>query len=139
MKNSAKGDKKSQKLKSFGQKLDKKQVLLLIFCGALIGLVNGFFGGGGGMICVPLLEKVLNLENKYAHATTILIIFPISFVSAVVYLLGKNVQSIPLATVGAGVIFGGIVGSFLLKFLSSKVIRVIFALVMLAGGIRLLI
>ena len=119
-------------------KISAKQKLLLSVCGALIGLVNGFFGGGGGMICVPLLEKVLHLENKYSHATAIVVIFPISFVSAVIYLLSGNLQTVPFLTVGSGVLLGGIVGSYLLKFLPSKIIRIIFVFIMLAGGIRLL-
>lgn len=91
------------------------------------------------MICVPLLEKVLQLQNKYSHATAIAVILPISFVSACVYCLSGNLQTVPFLTVGSGVLLGGIVGSFALKFLPSKVVRVIFVLIMLAGGIRLII
>ncbi len=120
------------------EKLSGKQVFLLCFCGALIGLVNGFFGGGGGMICVPLLERLLHLPSKYSHATAIVIILPISFVSAIIYFLNGNLQTVPFVTVGSGVVLGGIVGSFLLKFLPAKVIKIIFVLIMLAGGIRLL-
>ena len=37
-------------------KISKKQVLILIGIGSVIGLVNGFFGGGGGMLCVPIFD-----------------------------------------------------------------------------------
>ena len=30
-----------------------KKVYIIIF-GAIIGIINGFFGGGGGMVVVPL-------------------------------------------------------------------------------------
>lgn len=119
-------------------KLSLKNKIILSLCGALIGLVNGFFGGGGGMICVPLLEKVLQMNPKYSHATAIVIILPISFVSAVIYFLSGNIQTLPFVTVSAGVVLGGISGAFLLKFLPEKIIRIIFVFVMLAGGIRLL-
>lgn len=121
------------------EKLPAKSKIILMVCGAIIGFINGFFGGGGGMICVPLLEKVLHLQNKYSHATAIVVILPISFVSAVIYLLSGNLETIPFLTVGTGVLLGGILGSFLLKILPSKIIRIIFVFVMLAGGIRLLI
>ncbi len=123
---------------SENDKLSVKSRFLLCVCGAIIGFVNGFFGGGGGMICVPLLEKVLHLPNKYSHATAIAVILPISFVSAVIYLLNGNLETVPFLTVGSGVVLGGILGSFLLKFLPSKIIRIIFVFIMLAGGIRLL-
>ncbi len=121
------------------EKLSVKEVSLLILCGAIIGFLNGFFGGGGGMICVPLLENVLHLESKYSHATAIVIIFPISFISAIIYLLSGSVETIPLVTVGLGVVAGGILGSFALKILPPKALRVIFALIMLAGGVRLIL
>ncbi len=124
--------------KSKSSKLSFKSIFILSLCGALIGFINGFFGGGGGMICVPLLEKMLHLQNKYSHATAIAIILPISFVSSVIYMLSGNIQTLPFLTVGTGVVLGGIIGSFALKFLPSKVIRFIFVFVMLAGGIRLL-
>lgn len=125
-------------LKEKKDKLNVKHKIILSVCGALIGFVNGFFGGGGGMICVPLLEKVLHLDNKYSHATAIAVIFPISFVSALIYILSGNLQTIPLVTVGSGVVLGGIAGSYLLRFLPSKIVRIIFVFVMLAGGIMLL-
>ncbi len=127
----------SQK-KANPDKLSVKSKVILALCGALIGLVNGFFGGGGGMICVPLLEKVLHLNGKYSHATAIVVILPISFVSAVIYFLSGNLETVPFLTVGSGVLLGGIVGSYLLKFLPEKVLKIIFVFVMLAGGIRLL-
>lgn len=120
------------------KKLSVKEKFLLCFCGALIGLVNGFFGGGGGMICVPLLERLLHLPSKYSHATAIVIILPISFVSAVIYVLSGNLQTLPFVAVGSGVVLGGILGSFLLKFLPTKVVQIVFIILMLAGGIRLL-
>ena len=101
--------------------------------------MNGLFVGGGGMIFVPLLQWVLNLPDKYSHATAIVVIFPISLVSAIIYCLSGNLEIVPLATVGVGVVLGGVVGSFALKFLPEKIVRVIFVLIMLAGGVRLII
>lgn len=115
-----------------------KKIFLLLLCGALIGLVNGFFGGGGGMICVPLLEKVLAMPKKCAHATALVVIFPISFVSAVIYCLSGHLESISFLIVSAGVVVGGILGSFLLKILPEKVVRVTFVFIMLAGGLKMI-
>lgn len=130
--------KKYKKTSSKKQKLSAKEKWILILCGSIIGFVNGFFGGGGGMICVPLLQKVLHLSNKYSHATAIVVILPISFVSAIIYMLSGNLETVSFLTVGSGVLLGGIVGSYALKFLPEKLIRIIFVFVMLAGGIRLL-
>lgn len=132
-----KSNKQTEK-KSKTDKLSAKSKVILALCGALIGLINGFFGGGGGMICVPLLEKVLHLQGKYSHATAIVVILPISFVSSVIYFLSGNLATVPFLTVGSGVLLGGVAGSYLLKFLPEKVLKIIFVIVMFAGGIRLL-
>ena len=116
-----------------------KKRLLLTAIGMIIGFLNGFFGGGGGMVCVPELERVLKLDNKHAHATAIAVIFPLSLVSCAIYIFKGAIQSLPLLTVGLGVLLGGIIGSIALKILPGKIVRIVFALVMLAGGIRLLI
>ncbi len=126
--------------KSFFNKHKKFQkTLLLVSLGGVIGFLNGFFGGGGGMVCVPALERVLKLDNKHAHATAIAVIFPLSVVSCVIYIFKGAIESLPLLTVGLGVLLGGIIGSIALKIMPGKVIRIVFAFVMLAGGVRLLI
>ena len=40
--------------------------------GGLSGLVNGFFGAGGGIVLVPLLLNWIGLESKRAFATSVL-------------------------------------------------------------------
>jgi len=121
-----------KKKKSFNWILDA------IF-GSLIGFINGFLGGGGGMIAVPILEKIKKLDNKKAHATAIAVMFPLSVVSAFVYTLTIEFNWLILVILAVSVTAGGILGSFLLKNLSGKVIRIIFAFLMLGSGIYMII
>ncbi len=137
MRKQKKSFKKSKNKVKNGFNVKKK--LLLILLGGVIGFLNGFFGGGGGMICVPTLEKSLNLNNKQAHATAIAVIFPLSLISCFIYVFNGAVDSLPLLTVGLGVLLGGIIGSLCLKFMSSKILRILFSLIMLVGGIRLIL
>lgn len=117
----------------------KNKKIWLILSGIFMGFLNGFFGGGGGMVCVPILQKVLKLDAKKSHATAIMVIFPLSLVSAFIYVIGGHLSSLPLLTVGCGVVIGGVLGAFALKFLPPKAVRIIFALIMFAGGIKLII
>ena len=135
----AKIDKKGKKNDEKNQSFTKKQKLWLILSGGAIGLLNGFFGGGGGMICVPILQKVLGLDAKQSHATAIAVIFPLSLISAFVYVINGYISSFPLLSGGLGVVLGGITGSFALKFLPPKAIRIIFAIIMFVGGVRLIV
>ncbi|MDE7395914.1 MAG: TSUP family transporter, partial [Clostridiales bacterium] len=79
--------------------------------GLVIGFINGFFGGGGGMLCVPLLEKVIGVPTKQAHATAILVILPVSIASAVVYAISGTFSLLPVLPVSGGVLAGGVAGA----------------------------
>lgn len=116
----------------------KKWIIDAVF-GSIIGFINGFLGGGGGMVAVPILEKIKKLDNKKAHATAIAVIFPLTVVSSFVYTLTIKLNWVTLAILAVSATVGGIIGSLLLKKLSGKAIRIIFALLMLGAGVYMLI
>ncbi|MCI8435986.1 MAG: TSUP family transporter [Clostridia bacterium] len=107
--------------------------------GAVVGFVNGFFGGGGGMLLVPLLEKGLHVNTKRAHATAILLILPMCIASAVTYIVGGSMDWPSFGYVTVGVIAGGLAGALLLKKISPTLVGVIFSLLMLGVGVKLAI
>lgn len=117
----------------------RKKRTLSVLGGIFVGIANGFFGGGGGMVCVPLLEKTLKVEKKKAHSTAILVILPLCLVSSIVYTLQVEIDWFLLGFVGIGFIIGGGLGAVLLRNLSGKFIRLLFALIVLAAGIRMVI
>ena len=104
--------------------------------GALTGLANGFFGGGGGMIVVPLMSFLLKMKTKKAHATALAIILPITVVSAFIYFLSGNFDFVTGIPASLGVVGGGVVGAWLLGKLSAKWLIKIFAVVMLIAGVK---
>ena len=113
-----------------------KKFFLSILAGVISGFINGMFGGGGGMIVVPMLEKCLDYKSKNAHATAILIILPLSVISGILYATFGNFNFQIGLPVVIGVLLGGIIGAFALKKLSSKWVVLIFAIVMAAAGIK---
>lgn len=106
--------------------------------GGVAGLINGLFGGGGGMLVVPVLIYLLNVQVKNAHATAILIILPLSITSGLFYAAQGSIDINVAIPVGIGVVIGGVVGAVLLSKISSKIVAIIFSLVMAIAGIRLL-
>lgn len=117
---------------------DTKHNVYAVISGSLAGLVNGLFGGGGGMIIVPMLIKLLKHNPKQAHATAIMIILPLSLVSGLFYAAFGNLNLSICIPVTIGVVCGGILGAFLLSKLSSKWLIIIFAIVMAAAGVKML-
>jgi len=67
-----------------------KQKWLNYVAGGAAGLANGLFGGGGGMVVIPLLSRRLPPEKLYA--TCVGLIFPVCAVSAGVYLFTGGIS-----------------------------------------------
>ena len=123
---------------SKSNKNDVKYKSFAILTGLFAGVVNGVFGGGGGMIVVPMLVLLLKIPQNKAHATAILIILPLSIVSGLLYAAFGSLELSVALPVGGGVIAGGLVGAFLLSKLSSKWLTIVFSVVMMAAGIKML-
>ena len=87
------------------------------------------------MLAVPALSAV-GLDAKESHATAILVILPISLMSAIVYLAGGHVDGFSLTYAGLGIVIGGALGAKLLSKLNGVFIRILFALVMTAVGLK---
>ncbi len=114
---------------------DKVKKALVYGGGAAVGFVSGFFGGGGGMLCVPLLQFG-GLDAKRAHASALLVILPICIISAAIYIKNGYFDGTAVLCACIGVVLGGIIGATALDKLNGTAISVIFALLMIAIGIK---
>ena len=103
------------------------------FCGTAVGLANGLFGGGGGMLAVPLLQRV-GLTEKRAHATAILWILPISILSFILYVVQGYYRSEVLIPTAMGVTAGGLLGAKLLGKMPVKAVNIVFAVLQVVAG-----
>jgi len=117
----------------------KKRRALLTAAGLFIGIVNGIFGAGGGMLAVPALSFIGGLDDKHSHATAIAIILPLCLISTIVYALRSSFDfGIVIPTV-IGVFIGGIIGALLLKKISNGMLGFIFYGLMIFSGIKMII
>lgn len=121
------------------EKPHKINIFWLILSGIFIGFVNGFWGGGGGMICVPILTNLLKLPEKKGHATTLLVMLPLCIASFIIYLIKGSVDVKTAINVGVGFVIGGALGALLLKGINNLVLKLIFAVVIILGGIKLIL
>ena len=127
-----------EKLKKFFASHKKSAVAATIFSALLTGVANGLFGGGGGMLAVPAYTFFCGEETKKAHATAVAAILPLSAISAAIYIANGNFEPSFGYYVGGAVIAGGVIGSFLLKKISSGLLEFVFYAIMLLAGIRML-
>ena len=90
-------------------------------------------GDDAGIVHAFVEEKALAFSPKFA------LIFVLSLVTAVIYLMngkldfGTAWEYIPYGLIGA------ILGSFLLGKIPDRLIRIIFGLLMIASGVRMIL
>ena len=112
---------------------DKRNALI---AGGAAGLINGFFGGGGGMVLVPLLTGKCGLTQRKAFATSVAIILPLCALSAVIYFLRGSLDFIAALPYLIGGLAGGFLGGKLFQGLNMNWLRRLFAVLILYGGIK---
>ena len=111
--------------------------ILIVLASLFAGFATGVFGGGGGMIVVPILTGLYGLEPVKAHATAIATIFPLCLVSVIFYLTQGGWEWKSGLVVTAGVVVGGIVGALAMKKIPAKWLQPIFYILMIVGGVKM--
>ena len=61
--------------------MKKHQLLAVAAAGFAAGAVNGLFGGGGGMVLIPLLSLAAKGTDKALFSSSVAIILPLCLVS----------------------------------------------------------
>ena len=115
-----------------------KRLFKEINAGALTGAANGLFGGGGGMIAVPILKRMLGYSERQSHATAIFLIAPICLASAITYIVDGYLRADIIIPASIGSIAGGIIGAVALGKIPEIVIKISFIATMLVAGLRML-
>lgn len=103
--------------------------------GVVIGIVNGLFGAGGGIIAVPILGRS-GMDDKTAHASSVAVILPISIFTLSLYLLNGRVELTEGLKYIPWGILGAIAGTKLLSKIPTIWLRRVFGLLITFAGVR---
>lgn len=107
--------------------------------GAAAGLANGLFGGGGGMVFLPILSRGGTLSQRKLYATCVGVIFPVCLVSAAVYVWRGGVSLTEALPYLAGGLLGGFLGGKLYGKISTKFLKWLFAAFLFYAGVKYLL
>jgi uncharacterized protein len=109
----------------------------------LIGLAAGFFGAlfgvGGGIVMVPLLILVYAYPERSAMATSLAAIGLISLEGVVFYGLHGDLKPGSAALIGFPAAVGALFGTALQQRLRDRTLSFLFAGLLVAVAVRLLI
>ena len=103
------------------------------------GLANGLFGGGGGMVFLPILSRWGGLSQRKLYATCVGVIFPVCLVSAAVYLFRGELSLLAALPYLAGGLVGGWIGGKLYGRVSVKWLKWLFAGFLFYAGVKYLL
>lgn len=105
--------------------------------GVLAGFLSGLFGVGGGILIVPGLVLVAQMDQRIAHGTSLAAVLPISGASLATYWAHDHVDWQVALFLAIGAIGGAVLGTRLLATLNRRTLAVSFAGVLILSAIRL--
>ena len=118
--------------------MKRRQMLGLITAGACAGAVNGLFGAGGGMILVPLLSLLTDLQDREIFSASIAIILPICIVSLTATALTGTVAWAASLPYLAGSAAGGLLAGLYGQKIPTVWLHRCLGILILWGGVRYL-
>ena len=110
-----------------------------ILVGIVAGFLSGLFGVGGGILMVPALVMIMQMDQRLAHGTSLAAVVPIAVSSTLSYALAGEVDWAVAACLIVGAVGGAVIGTHLLRFLPHRVLGYAFSLLLLATALRLVI
>ena len=112
-------------------------VLALVALGLVTGVLSGLLGVGGGIIMVPVLIVVFGMSDVVAKGTSLLVVVPTAVIATLANRRRGNVDLRAAAALGLAGVATSLLGSVVAVWLDPHTAAVLFALFLLAVGVRL--
>lgn len=113
-------------------------MLFVFSLAAIIGVTLGLFGGGGGILTVPLLHYGLALSLNEAIVTSLLILSITSTISTLQYARWQQVHWRHGLLLGGSGMLGASIGTLGSPWLPDSLLLMLLATIMLASAIAML-
>lgn len=110
----------------------------ITIAGAVAGIVNGLFGAGGGMVLVPLLTAMSDLQDREVFPSSISIILPMCFVTLGISAMDMALPWSEALPYLAGSAIGGVLAGLFGKKIPTVWLHRGLGILILWGGIRYL-
>lgn len=114
------------------------QYLVAALIGLMGGVASGLLGVGGGIVMVPAMVLLLQMNIKTAIGTSLAVIIPTALTGAAKHWQLGNIEWRVAGSLVPMAIIGGFVGAALTKHLPAETLKKLFGGFMIAVGCRLL-
>ena len=109
-----------------------------LFLMYLAGLMSGLLGIGSGVFKVPAMDLGMRIPIKVSSATSNFMIGVTAAASAGVYFVRGDIDPFIAAPVATGVVMGALAGSRVLPRTDSRLLRLVFVVVLLVISVQML-
>jgi uncharacterized membrane protein YfcA len=114
-------------------------IYILLLIGLVAGFLSGLIGIGGGIVIVPVLVYMLAMNQKTAQGTTLfMFILPVGFLGVYNYYKAGHVDFKTALIMASTFIVGSYLGSKTAITIDTKLVKQIFAVVIILIGIKML-
>ena len=114
------------------------EILALLAIGLTAGLLAGLLGIGGGLLMVPAMVLIVGLDQHVAEGTSLLVIIPAAALGSFTHYRHGRLALRDAAALALGGVLGAAVGSVTALSLDDQLLRKLFAILILAVAVRLL-
>lgn len=111
----------------------------IVVIGALTGLLSGLLGIGGAAILVPSMVDILGISQHRATGTSLFVIIPTAFFSALVYAAGGQMDWPLVALFSITAVVGATFGARATARISGANLRRLFGVFLLLVAVRMLV
>lgn len=115
-----------------------KRWLGCIAAGLCAGALNGLFGAGGGMVLVPLLSLLTDLDETQMFSTSVIILVPICVISLIFSKGWEHFSFMQALPYLIGSAAGGVLSAKLGKKIPSLWLHRVLGILIIWGGVRYL-
>jgi uncharacterized membrane protein YfcA len=119
------------------------QLIVAVLCGILIGIVSSLLGVAGGEVIIPILILIFGIDVKLAGTMSLIISLPTMIVGITrhtrnkMYTVKSELSSL-VVPMGIASIIGALIGTFLLIYAPSQLLKIILGVLLIFTSIKLL-
>lgn len=115
------------------------EIVVLLIIGLAAGYLSGLIGIGGGIVIVPALVYLLSVNQKTAQGTTLfMFLLPIGILGVYNYYKAGHIDFKTAGIMAVTFLVGSYLGSKTAIAFDTKLVKQIFAVVIILIGIKML-
>lgn len=115
------------------------EIAALVGVGLAAGVLAGLLGIGGGLVMVPAMVLLLGFDQHLAQGTSLIVVVPAAMSGSWTHYRRGRWSMRDAGALAVGGVVGGALGSLTALALDDEVLRRLFALLLLAIAVRMVL